>query len=280
MLVLDLENNECVITGEKDNIYGWNLDMKISDITLEKLLDVWGVYPEDRFIIGEATQKIIDKHVTIAKEVRVQRGDGVYVWARISAVPVLDSEGKISNIVCKIVNINDKMKEKSHYLQNEGRDKLTGLLTQNALRETTEIYLRENSAKNDALILIDMDQLKTVNEILDHRVGDKVLIETAKKLQIIFSNYDYIAKYESDTFCVFVKNIPISTLEYKLEWALEKLKDSYSYNGKIVDVSASIGVAYSMTEKASYKELYELADATVYEAKAAGKGQVVIKRFF
>ena len=277
---LDLVNNECVITGEKDNIYGWNLDMKITDLTLEKLLDVWGVYPEDRFVIGEATQKIIEKHVTIAKEVRVQRSDGMYVWARISAVPVLNIEGRITNIVCKIVNINDKVREKHNYLQNEGRDKLTGLLTQNALRDATDKYLRENSAKNDALILIDMDQLKTVNEILDHRVGDKVLIETAKKLQVIFSNYDYIGKFESDTFCVFVKNIPIATLENKLEWALEKLKDSYSYNGKIVDVSASIGVAYSMTEKASYKELYELADSTVYEAKAVGKGQVVIKRYF
>ena len=159
-------------------------------------------------------------------------------------------------------------------------DKLTGLLTQHALKDATESYLRENSAKNDALILIDMDQLKTVNEILDHRVGDRVLAETAKKLQIIFSNYDYIGKFESDTFCVFVKNIPIDTLEHKLEWALEKLKDSYSYNGRIVDVSASIGVAYSMTEKATYKELYELADTTVFEAKSSGKGQFVIKRFY
>ena len=277
---LDLENNECVITGEKDNIYGWNLDMKISDITLEKLLDVWGVYPEDRFVIGDATQKIIEKHITLAREVRVQRSDGMYVWARISAVPVLSSDGKISSIVCKLVNINEKIREKSNYLQNEGKDKLTGLLTQNALKDATEAYLRENSAKNDALILIDMDQLKTVNEILDHRVGDRVLVETAKKLQIIFSNYDYIGKFESDTFCVFVKNIPINTLEHKLEWALEKLKDSYSYNGKIVDVSASIGAAYSMTEKATYKELYELADATVFEAKSTGKGQFVVKRFY
>ena len=277
---LDLENNECVITGEKDNIYGWNLDMKISDFTLEKLLDVWGVYPEDRFVIGDAAQKIIEKHITLSREVRVQRSDGMYVWARISAVPVLGSEGQITSIVCKLVNINEKIREKSNYLQNEGKDKLTGLLTQNALKEATEIYLRENSAKNDALILIDMDQLKTVNEILDHRVGDRVLAETAKKLQIIFSNYDYIGKFDSDTFCVFVKNIPISTLENKLEWALEKLKDSYSYNGRIVDVSASIGVAYSMTEKATYKELYELADATVFEAKSSGKGQFVVKRFY
>ena len=204
----------------------------------------------------------------------------MYVWVRISAVPVLDSEGKITNILCKLVNINEKIREKTNYLQNEGRDKLTGLLTQNALKEATELYLRENSAKNDALILIDMDQLKTVNEILDHRAGDRVLVETAKKLQVIFSNYDYIGKFESDTFCVFVKNIPINTLESKLEWALEKLRDSYTFRGKIVNVSASIGAAYSMTEKATYKELYELADATVYEAKTEGKGQFIVKRFF
>ena len=277
---LDLENDECIITGEKDNIYGWNLDMKITNITLEKILDIWGVYPEDRFVVGAATQKILDKKITISKEIRVQKADGTYVWTRISAVPVLDEDGNISSVLCKLVNINDKVREKTNYLQSEGRDKLTGLLSQDALKEATEMYLRENSAKNDALILIDMDQLKTVNETLDHRVGDKVLVETAKKLQIIFSNYDYIGRFESDTFCVYVKNIPVATLENKLEWALEKLKDSYSYNGKIVQVSASIGVAYCMTDKVSFKELYDFADATIYEAKTAGKGQYSVKRFF
>ena len=277
---LDFENNECVITGEKENAYGWNVDAKIKDISIETFLEVWGVHPEDRFVIGEATQNILTKKISVSKDVRVQKSDGTYVWAKISAVPVLDADGNVSTIICKIVNINDKVREKTNYMQTEGRDKLTGLLSQNALIELTEKYLRENSAKNDALILIDMDQLKTVNEILDHRVGDKVLAETAKKLQIIFSNYDYIGKFESDTFCVFVKNIPVNTLEDKLEWALEKLKDSYSYNGKIVHVSASIGVAYCMTDNATYKELYNFADTTVYEAKQAGKGQYCIKRFF
>lgn len=277
---VDIENNECIVTGEKENIYGWDLDTKITNVSLEKLLDIWGVYPEDRFVVGEATQKILDKKATISKEVRVKRADDRYVWSRISAVPVLNDDGEISSILCKIVDINDKVKEKTNHMRVEAKDKLTGLLTQSALRETTEMYLRDNSAKNDALILIDMDQLKTVNETLDRRVGDKVLAETAKKLQIIFSNYDYIGKFESDTFCVYVKNIPVGTLEDKLVWALEKLKDSYSYNGKIVQVSASIGVAYCMTDKATFKELYEFAYATVYEAKSSGKGQYAIKRFF
>ncbi len=277
---IDFKNNECVVTGEKDNIYGWNLEAKIDKISVESLIEIWGVYPEDRFVVGEAIQTIISKKISISKDVRVQKSDGTYVWSKISAVPVMDVDGKVYTIICKIVNINDKVREKTNYMQTEGRDKLTGLLTKSALIELTETYLRGNSAKNDALILIDMDQLKTVNETLDHRIGDKVLIETAKKLQIIFSNYDYIGKFESDTFCVFVKNIPVNTLEDKLEWALEKLKGSYSYNGKIVQVSASIGVAYSMADNATYKELYDFADSTVYEAKQAGKGQYFIKRFF
>lgn len=277
---IDLENNECVITGEKNNIYGWNLDVKIENPTMEKLLEIWNVYPEDRYVVGEATQIMLRKKTTVFKDIRVRRADGVYVWSRISAVPVYNEDDKLTNIICKLVNINDKIREKKRYMENEGKDKLTGLLNQSAMMDITETYLHENSAKNDALIIIDMDQLKTVNEVLDHRVGDKVLVETAKKLQIIFSNYDYIGKFESDTFCVFVKNIPMNTLENKLEWALEKLRDTYRYNGKIVEVSACIGVAYCMSEKANYRDLYEFADATVEEAKESGKAQCLIKRFF
>lgn len=275
---IDLENKECIITGRHDNLYGWDLNKVIPNISIEKIIELWGVHPEDRFIVGEALQAIYAKEMSVNKDMRIQKKNGAYIWSRVYAVPVINDNSEITAIICKVTNITKEVEEKKMTDHGGRMDKLTGLLTKMSMIEVTEKYLREHSAKNDAFIIIDMDQMKSIS--IESRISDKVLKDTAKKLQIIFSNYDYIGKYDGDMFCVFVKNIPADTLEDKLEWALEKLKDSYTYNGKIVQVTASIGVAYSMAEQVTYEELYNLADETVYEAKKSGKGGFAVKRFF
>ena len=275
---IDLENKECIITGRQDNLYGWDLNRVIPNISIEKIIELWGVHPEDRFVVGEALQAIYAKEMSINKDMRIQKKNGTYIWSRVSAVPVINDNSEITAIICKVTNITKEVEEKKMTDHGGRMDKLTGLLTKMSMIEVTEKYLRDHSSKNDAFIIIDMDQVKSIN--MESRISDKVLKDTAKKLQIIFSNYDYIGKYDGDMFCVFVKNIPADTLEDKLDWALEKLRDSYTYNGKIVQVTASIGVAYSMAEQATYEELYALADETVYEAKKSGKGGYAVKRFF
>lgn len=275
---IDLENKECIVTGRSDNLYGWELNKVIPNISIEKIIGIWGVHPEDRFIIGEAVQAILAKEISVNRDLRIQKKNGTYIWSRISAVPVINDNSEITAIICKVTNIAKEVEEKKMTDHGGRMDKLTGLLTKMSMIEVTEKYLRDHSSKNDAFIIIDMDQVKSIN--MESRISDKVLKDTAKKLQIIFSNYDYIGKYDGDMFCVFVKNIPADTLEDKLDWALEKLRDSYTYNGKIVQVTASIGVAYSMAEQATYEELYALADETVYEAKKSGKGGYAVKRFF
>lgn len=277
---IDLENRECILTGRSDNLYGWELNRVIQDVTIEKLIELWGVHPEDRFVIGEAIQVIFAKEISVNKDVRIQKKNGTFIWSRISAVPVVNDNSEMTAIICKVSHISKDEDDKSRSGSVGRMDKLTGLLTQYSFVEVVEKYLRDHSAKNDAFIIIDMDQAKSINIAAESRISDKVLRDTARKLQIIFSNYDYIGKFEGDMFGVYVKNIPADTLEDKLEWAIEKLKDSYTYNGKIVQVSASIGVAYSMAEKATYEELYRTADETVYEAKKTGNGGFAIKRFF
>lgn len=276
---LDLKDGTCFIAGSDKNTFGWNLNRSIKNITVENLQALWGVHPEDRFKIGEAAQTILKKKIALTKSVRVQKSDGTYVWCKISAIPILEGND-IAFLICKLTNVHDNVIEKLHYESNDRVDELTGLITENTFSNIVSKYLNDHSAKNDAFILIDLDHFKLVNESFDTKLGDKVIKDTARKLQIIFSNYDYIGKFNADEFGVYVKNIPAETLEDKLEWALEKLKDSYSYGGKIVEVSVSIGVAYCQIDKAEYNELYNKAASAENEAKKSGRGRYVIKRFF
>ncbi len=275
----NLIDGTCNITGNENNTLGWSVGRTIEKMSIEKMMNMWGVHPEDRFKIGEASQNIFKKNASIVRNVRVQKSDGSFVWAKISSVPII-SEGRMISILCRLNRINVEKEEAALPETDMNTDKLTGLLNAKSLKDLTDKYLKEHSAKSDAFILIDLDHFKSFNDSMDYRMGDKVIKDTARKLQIIFSNYDYIGRFTGDEFGVFVKNIPLSTLEDKLDWALDKLKDSYSQGGKIMQVTASIGAAYSMVENAEYQELYHLADNAVYEAKKSGREKFVIKKYF
>lgn len=275
----NLINNTCIITGNEQNTLGWSVGKTIDKISIEKILNLWGVHPEDRFKIGDASQILFKKKTSLVRNIRVQKTDGEFVWAKVSSVPIIN-DGNMISIMCRLSRINVEREEIEVPDVGMNVDSLTGLLNGKSLAEITEKYLREHSAKSDAFVIIDLDHFKTFNDNMDFNFGDRVIKDTARKLQIIFSNYDYIGRFTGDEFGVFVKNIPLSTLEDKLEWALEKLKDSYTKNGKIMQVTASIGVAYSMVENAEYQELYHMADNAVYEAKKSGREKYIIKKYF
>ena len=99
----------------------------------------------------------------------------------------------------------------------------------------------------------------------------------AQKLQIIFANFDLVARFGGDEFCIFVKDIPYETLKNKLEWTVDKLRSTYTNGTEYVDITASIGAAYCSQEDADYQFLLDMADAAVYEAKKKGRDQYIIK---
>ena len=125
-----------------------------------------------------------------------------------------------------------------------------------------------------------MDHFKELNDNRGHSVGDIAIKDTANKLQVIFANYDLVARFGGDEFCVFVKNIPMETLVDKLNFALDKLKATYENEACIVKLTASIGAAYCFVDKIDYETLLECADTAVYEAKKLGRNQFVINELY
>ena len=128
-----------------------------------------------------------------------------------------------------------------------------------------------------ALLFIDMDYFKDVNDKFGHTMGDRAIRDIALKLQVIFANCDMVSRFGGDEFLIFVKNIPRDTLLDKLAWAVEKLKETYSNGVDTVNLSASIGVAYCMADKIAYNTLLEAADNSLYAAKELGRSRYIIR---
>lgn len=279
MYEISLRHDACFSSEGIKQKFGWEIPSQVDNIRLEDLGDILHVHPEDIdiFLGNEADDEEWTEHECV---VRLKCVDNEYIWCKVTKYPIYDDNHQIISIVGRIEDVDEDTKEKALLRKQSRIDDLSGLLNKRTFIKETRTYLQKHSAKNSGFIFVDMDHFKELNDNLGHSVGDIAIKDTANKLQVIFANYDLVARFGGDEFCVFVKNIPMETLVDKLNFALDKLKATYENEACIVKLTASIGAAYCFVDKIDYETLLECADTAVYEAKKLGRNQFVINELY
>lgn len=169
-------------------------------------------------------------------------------------------------------------KNQTTLLRQAHTDALTGLLNKTYTEHSISEWLREKDFEDfQALMMIDMDYFKQINDSFGHAVGDHVLKIFADFLRSQFRTTDIIGRAGGDEFMILMKNV---RLDYSIHLHLQKLYQ----NLQQVDIpelsgrklSCSIGCAVSPIDAETFNELYKLADKALYTAKKNGRGQFVI----
>ena len=212
------------------------------------------------------------KHDTI--EFRTNRFDGEYIWYQANLTSLLGNEGYVTRIVGRLINIHEKKLKELDLLLRAEKDALTGLYNKGATVQLIKNAIEEEKVNNtlNALMIIDLDNFKEVNDTHGHAQGDKVLVDTANALSEIFKGGDIVGRIGGDEFVVFMKNINsisnadvlASKIENKVDYHLPTVE-------KDIHVTCSIGIAIFPYHGTSYEELFNKADKAVYTAKANGK---------
>jgi len=160
-------------------------------------------------------------------------------------------------------------------------DGLTGLLNRNSILELLQSDIDYASRANErlAIMFIDLDGFKQVNDSLGHEMGDKVLVETANVLQKTLRKSDFCGRYGGDEFVVAVKGFDnddgVNILAQKL---IDRISTLAPLEQKSVKINASIGIVIvSPTLETTPEYLLKIADNQMYQAKAQGKGRFVTK---
>ncbi len=257
--------------------FGWNIEKEIKNINYGELTDMLQIHEKDEEVFRESTLKVTCAKVADEITVRLRNTENEYIWCKFLRLPIVDAQNELVSVIEIVEDIDHEFREMKRLEVQSKTDGMTGLLNKETFLSRMNKYLESATSKMSCMIFIDMDYFKEINDTFGHYVGDAVIRETAKKIQIIFSNYDLVARFGGDEFCVFVKDIPRLTLEYKLEWAVEKLRATYKVKDEQVKITSSIGAAYCFRENASFQEIFDIADAAVYEAKENGRNQFVIK---
>ncbi|HJD27978.1 MAG TPA: GGDEF domain-containing protein [Candidatus Blautia avicola] len=152
------------------------------------------------------------------------------------------------------------------------KDPLTGLLNITAFRDRVEFYLAETKEPTEtALLILDLDDFKAVNDHFGHPCGDYVLQMTAIKFQAMFPEAIGVSRIGGDEFMMALSGVPAQVIE---KAALQLIQDIalINWHGQNLGASCSLGVCRTNRPGVAYDSLYEIADQALYQAKTQGKG--------
>jgi diguanylate cyclase (GGDEF)-like protein len=265
------------ISEEIKKKFGWDMPDSVTDFTSEGIRKLFHIHPYDWKIESERILTAIDKNQPSDCLVRIISQNGEEVWSDIYFYPLLNEDNEIFSIIGKIEDVDQDIKEKNKLRHESETDQMTGLMNKNTFEDKTKRQIERSMAYNSALLFVDLDHFKMLNDTLGHSVGDEAIQETATRLQKLFANVDLISRFGGDEFCIFVWNIPKAKLIDKLERLITIMHKTYS-NGKVsVDISASVGVVYCRNRQSDFKSLLNMADTALYEAKDKGRNRYIIK---
>ena len=214
---------------------------------------------------------------------RRKNGEIFPQWLSISAVR--NTQGKVINYVASIDDTSERKAAEERIQRLAFFDGLTDLPNRSLLLDRLQHVLDGcvSSGEYAALMFLDLDGFKNINDLHGHHIGDKVLCLAAARLNGAVRVSDTVARLGGDEFVVLLEHLnkqpeqAAMQVEHVTTLLLAKLAETYQIDGLELHSSASIGVTLFNDESCSIDELMQRADLSMYEAKAAGKHTV---RFF
>lgn len=255
------------------------LEEQTLESAMQYFLENW-VHPEDREKLCDcvARDRLLAAYfrgVTPEKlDYRHLRSNGTYEWVRFSVQMLPDPYSSNIRVSLLLRDIDARKREELH-LQNQLRsDPLTGALNRSAFIAQADDVFAEGTNGKHALIILDVDHFKQVNDCFGHGYGDRVLIRVAETLRAALRADDLVGRLGGDEFLVLLRNVSKKEiLETKLNNLRELLFQRVSED-KIV--SCSLGAAVFPGDGTTFDELYRKTDIALYAAKNAGRNCVRI----
>ena len=235
-------------------------------------------HPEDWEIHRNLEQKLIEgKETDFQIEKRFVAKDGRIVDTLLKVLVVRDADGKPLHFNNQIVDITERKSMEKQLLHDALHDALTGLPNRALFMDRLQQQLKRSQSQNNylfAVLFLDLDRFKVVNDSVGHLIGDKLLIKIARRLEKSIAPTDTVARLGGDEFTILLENISSkSEATLVAESIYQTLSFPFHIEGYELFTTASIGIALSSEGYEKPEDLLRDADLTMYSAKEHGKAR-------
>ncbi len=217
----------------------------------------------------------LNKYDTLqAFETRLYRKDKSIIWVSLNSRSARDESGKVMYYEGTIEDISERKEAEEIIKRLAYYDALTGLPNRPLFNDRLRLAMlsADRNKKKVAVMLLDLDRFKQINDTLGHNAGDELLKSVSNRLLKILRKSDTIARMGGDEFLIIIPGI--SFLEYVESVArkiINSFKESFILNGNVINVTTSIGIAIYPDNGRDEETLIKLADISMYEAKKTGR---------
>lgn len=234
-----------------------------------------GMHPSDLSAYLEKVTSLLEgRETTVEVELRYFHKLGQIVWTKVSLSAVPTNCGKLDHLVAQFVDITDQKLSEARLLHLANHDALTGLLNRRGFLSRIEHHLVKVRAEagGGAILLIDLDNFKDVNDTLGHRAGDELLTRLSMLMRETLRGVDSVARLGGDEFAFFLTDVDMQEAQIVASNLLEALRrNSVVVSGQAVGVSASCGIAMAPDHGLTPHDLMTHADLAMYRAKSSGR---------
>jgi diguanylate cyclase (GGDEF)-like protein/PAS domain S-box-containing protein len=214
----------------------------------------------------------------VSGELRVQHADGSWRWIEATAKNLFDDPA-VGGVVVNYRDITTRRTLEDELRHQAFHDSLTGLANRALFVDRLDhaLSLTRRNRRPLAVLFIDLDDFKTINDSLGHGEGDAILVEVAARLSGALRTGDTIARMGGDEFAVLVEDPPAASGSIDVAGRLlAVLQAPFAHAGKELFVHASVGVANLASREQTADELLRNADIAMYMAKSKGKNRIEV----
>lgn len=287
------ERFELAIRGTNDGIWDWNLEtgqLYLAPRFLEILghrapecgqewqgTDIWlqRVHPKDRDQVQEAVKAHITQHEILDIRYRVLSEQEKWLWIRMRGQALWNKLGRATRICGSIMDITESKRSEDEVRRLAYFDQLTGVANRERFKLSLQGAVNKLNIQGHsfAVMFVDLDHFKLINDSLGHRIGDLLLYRVAELIKQVLPPSSFLGRLDGDEFAILLDE-PKSATEIR-HWAehLQKaLAQPMILDGHDLRISASIGISYWVDGPATIEQAMEQADIALSEVKREQRG--------
>lgn len=238
------------------------------------------IYPEDR---EDHENQICQRRSGVPGhyERRFRRKDGSEVWCQVSASPIMGEDGSFQGSFAMITDITERKQLEQQLLFRALHDPLTGLANRTLCLDRIAQANERAARKPDnsfAVVFIDLDRFKFINDSLGHEAGDHALREVATRLLTCARRVDTVCRYGGDEFILVLEDLNKRETVGIVKRVRQSLKSTFTIGAHEIQIGASYGIAYAPQENCPPEELLRNANIALNCAKILGKDRIIAYR--
>ncbi len=243
--------------------------------TVENLDDCTNLFfEEDKKLFMSLINQLRAGDAEARAELRMINYRGVVRWKRVEIFSVFDHDQQTVQLVGKIADIHRQKQSMQRLIRQADSEPLTGLLNRGAIERNIKAFLTgEGLGGRHALLMLDFDNFKAVNDTLGHTKGDELLVSFANGIRRLFRSGDYLSRTGGDEYMLFIKHAQSDLIAQDKAEALRE--EMVNLSRKIgIPVSISVGIAVYHRDGETFEALYKAADTALYRIKRSGKNAI------